>query len=407
MTQDNDQLDEQLLSPEYFADPYPVLRRLREEDPVHWCEPWNCWVVSRYTDVLASLRQDGRQFSAAGRFGAFLDALPEAERPRFQPIKDHYSVGLLHSDPPDHTRLRGLVNRAFTPQVMDGMRPRIEAVVDELLEAAEAAGHFDLIGDFAFHLPAIVTAVVVGMPPEERHQFKAWSDDVAAYSASNRLTLEVAENALRSLLESRAYLLEIAARRRTEPRDDLISRLVGAEDDGLSRGELLSTCVTFLVGGHETTTALLASGLLGLFRDPEQLAALRVGPAAIATAVEEFLRYESPNQRIVRLAREDIEIEGRRIRRGQQVMFLLGSANRDPDQFPDPDCLDIHRSPNRHLAFAAGPHACFGMRLARLEAEIAFNALLRRFPKLRLTPPEPEWVPSYQLRMLKSLPVAC
>ena len=407
MAQNNNHLDQQLLSPEYFADPYPVLRRLREEDPVHWCAPWNCWVVSRYTDILAGLRQDGRQFSAAGRFGAFLDALPEAERPRFQPIKDHYSVGLLHSDPPDHTRLRGLVNRAFTPQIMDGMRPRIEAVVDELLEAAEAAGHFDLIRNFAFHLPAIVTAVVVGMPPEERHQFKAWSDDIAAYSASNRLTLEVAENAVRSLLEARAYLLEIAARRQTEPRDDLISRLVGAEDDGLSQGELLSTCVTFLVGGHETTTALLASGLLALFRDPDQLAALRVAPDAIATAVEEFLRYESPNQRIVRLAREDIEIEGQRIERGQQVMFLLGSANRDPDQFPDPDCLDIRRSPNRHLAFAAGPHACFGMRLARLEAEIAFTALLRRFPKLRLTRPEPEWEHSYQLRMLKSFPVAC
>jgi len=407
MTQDNNQLDEQLLSPDYFTDPYPAFRRLREEDPVHWCEPWNCWIVSRYTDVLAGLRQDGRQFSAVGRFGAFLDALPEAERPRFQPIKDHYSVGLLHSDPPDHTRLRGLVSKAFTPQIMDGMRPRIEAVIDELLDAAEAAGQFDLIGDFAFHLPAIVTAVAIGIPPEERHQFKVWSDDVAEYSASSRLTIEVAENALRSLLEARAYLLEIAARRRTDPRDDLISRLVATEDDELSQGELLSTCVTFLVGGHETTTALLASGLLTLFRNPDQLAALRDAPDAIATAVEEFLRYESPNQRIVRLAKEDIEIEGRSIKRGQQVMFLLASANRDSDQFPHPDRLDIHRSPNRHLAFAIGPHACFGMRLARLEAQIAFTALLSRFPNLRLTQPNPKWAPSYQLRMLKSLPVSC
>ncbi len=403
----NERLDQQLHSPEFFVNPYPVYHQLRAEDPVHWCEAWNCWIVSRYADVLACLRQDGRQFSVVGQFGGSLNALPDAAQARFQPIKHHYSVGLLHSDPPDHTRLRSFINKAFTPRVVKGMRRRIEATVDKLLDSVEGAGQMDIIRDFAFPLPAIVTADVIGMPPEDRYQFKAWSDDIAAFSASNRLTVEVAKAAQRSLLAVRAYLLDIAAQRREQPRDDLISRLISAElkGEGLTEGELLSTCVTFLVGGHETTTALIGSGLLALFHHPDQLTALRDDPSAMGSAVEEFLRYESPNQRINRLAKEDIEIQGRQIRRGERIMFLLGSANRDPAQFPDADRLDIRRTPNRHLAFAAGPHFCIGMPLAQLEAEIAFEGLLRRLPSLQLAEALPDWLPSYQLRRLKSLPL--
>ena len=397
----------QLLSPEFFTNPYPVYRRLRTEDPVHWRETWNCWIISRYDDALAGLRQDGRRFSVVGQFGSHLNALPEAVRPRFLPLRQHFSIGLLHSDPPAHTRLRSLIGQAFTPRVVEGMRERIEATVNRLLDAVQDAGRMDVIRDFAFPLPSIVTAEVVGMPPEDRHQFKAWSDDIAAFSASNRLTVEVAERAQRSLLAVRAYLLEIAAQRRERPRDDLISRLVSAEAgaERPSEGELLSTCVTFLVGGHETTTALIGSGLLALFQHPDQMQRLRDEPAAVKSAIEEFLRFESPNQRINRLAKEDFEIEGRRIERGQRVMFLLGAANRDPDQFPDPDRLDVCREPNRHLAFGIGPHFCIGASLARLEATVAFTTLLRRFPDLRLAGERPEWLPSYQLRLLKSLPV--
>ncbi len=401
------QLDEQLLSPAFFTDPYAVHRRLRAEAPVHWCEPWNCWIISRYDDVTAGLRQDGRQFSVVGQFGSYLNALPEADRPRFEPLKQHFSIGLLHSDPPDHTRLRGLINQAFTPRVVERMRGRIEATVNALLDAVEGDGGMDVIQDFAFHLPAIITAEVVGMPPEDRHQFKAWSDDIASFSASNRMTVEVAERAQRSVLAVRGFLQEIAAQRRKQPREDLISRLVDT-GDGKERpgeGELLSTCVTFMVGGHETTTALIGSGLLALLRNPEQLDRLRAEPDAARSAVEEFLRYESPNQRIIRLVKEDFELEGRQIRRGQRVMFLLGAANRDPAQFPEPDRLDVCREPNRHIAFGLGPHFCIGAPLARLEAEVAFSALLRRFPDLRLSQDSPEWLPSYQLRLLKSLPV--
>jgi len=401
------QLDQQLLTPKFFADPYSVYRRLRNEDPVHWCEPWNCWIISRYDDVTAGLRQDGRQFSVVGQFGSYLNALPETDRPRFEPLKQHFSIGLLHSDPPDHTRLRGLINQAFTPRVVERMRGRIEATVNALLDAVQGEGEMDIIKDFSFHLPAIITAEVVGMPPEDRHQFKAWSDDIASFSASNRMTVEVAERAQSSVLAVRGYLREIAAQRREQPRDDLISRLVDT-GDGKERpgeGELLSTCVTFMVGGHETTTALIGSGLLALLRNPDQLDRLREKPDAAKSAVEEFLRYESPNQRIIRLVKEDFELEGRQIRRGQRVMFLLGAANRDPAHFSEPDRLDVCRAPNRHIAFGLGPHFCIGAPLARLEAEVAFSALLRRFPDLRLAQDSPEWLPSYQLRLLKSLPV--
>ena len=401
------QLDEQLLSPAFFTDPYAVHRRLRAEDPVHWCEPWNCWIISRYDDVTAGLRQDGRRFSVVGQFGSYLNALPEAERPRFEPLKQHFSIGLLHSDPPDHTRLRGLINQAFTPRVVERMRGRIEATVNALLDAVEGDGGMDVIQDFAFHLPAIITAEVVGMPPEDRHQFKAWSDDIASFSASNRMTVEVAERAQRSVLAVRGYLQEIAAQRRKQPRDDLISRLVdtGNGNERPGEGELLSTCVTFMVGGHETTTALIGSGLLALLRNPDQLERLRAEPDAARSAVEEFLRYESPNQRIIRLVKEDFALEGRQIRQGQRVMFLLGAANRDPAQFHEPDRLDVCREPNRHIAFGLGPHFCIGAPLARLEAEVAFSALLRRFPDMRPAQDSPEWLPSYQLRLLKSLPV--
>ncbi len=405
--QNGRELDGQLLSPEFFANPYSVYHRLRTEAPVHWCEQWNCWIISRYDDVLAGLRQDGRQFSVVGQFGSHLNALPEAVRPRFQPLKQHFSIGLLHSDPPEHTRLRSLIHQAFTPRVVEKMRQRIEATVNRLLDAVQEAGRMDVVRDFAFDLPAIITAEVVGMPPEDRHQFKAWSDDIAAFSASNQLTVEVAERAQRSLLAVRAYLLDIAAQRREQPRDDLISRLVSAESEKEtpSEGELLSTCVTFLVGGHETTTALIGNGLFALLQQPEQLQRLRDDPAAIKSAIEEFLRYESPNQRINRLVKEDFEIEGRQIKRGQRVMFLLGAANRDPAQFPDPNRLDVCREPNRHIAFGIGPHFCIGAPLARLEATIAFSALLRRFPHLRLAQDVPEWLSSYQLRLLKSLSV--
>lgn len=399
-------IDERLLSHDFLVDPYPVYRQLREESPVRWSDAWNCWIISRYADVNATMRRDGRRFLASGRFGAAIDGLPEEVRPEYEPIKQHYAVGLLHSDPPDHNRLRTLVNNAFTPEMTELMRPRIEEIVEELIDKVQGEGRMDVLGDFALQLPSIVTSDLIGLPLEDRDKFRDWAYGISSFSGVSRLTVDVAESAQRNLLEARAYLEDIAKKRREEPRDDLISRLVSSEnqDDGLTMGELLSTAVTFLNGGHTTTASLITSGLLALFRHPDQLRELQDDPTGVPTAIEEFLRYDAPNQRVTRLAKEDMEMDGHQIEQGQRIMMLIGSANRDPAQFPDPERLDIHRDPNHHLSFAMGAHHCVGAPLARLEVEIAFNALFRRFPDLRLERQDLEWQATPPLRILKSLP---
>lgn len=400
-------LDEQLLSPDFFVDPYPVYARLRSEDPVHWSKDWNCWVISRYSDVLACMRQDGRKFLASGRFGSSVEMLPEKIRADYDPIKQHYSVGLLHSDPPDHTRLRSVLNKALTPQVIEEMRPRIEVIANDLLDKVQDTGKMEVISDFASPLPSIVTLDLIGLPLEDREQLKEWAYEISTFSAANRLTVDIAERSQRNLLQAREYLESVAAKRLNEPRDDIISRLVGVEtqDGGVSMGELLSTTVTFLNGGHTTTASLISSGLFALFQNPDQLRKLQDNPSSVPMAVEEFLRYDAPNQRTTRTVKEDIEIGNNTIQQGQTIMMLIGSANRDSEQFTDPDSLDIDRKPNRHLSFAMGPHFCIGASLARLEAEIAFNTMLRRFPNMQLEHDELEWQSDAQIRSLKSLPV--
>jgi cytochrome P450 len=399
-------IDAALGSDSFRFDPYPVYRRLLEDEPVHWSDPWNTWIVSKYADVIEGLRDEGKTFSVAGRVKAAIDTLPEDERGEFGPIQSHYASGLLHSDPPDHTRLRSLISKVFTPRVVEGMRPRIESIVTRLIDSMNGKSGIDVVRDFAFPLPATVVADLLGLPPEDRVRFKAWSDDIASFHGASPLTAQVTRHAQESLIEARAYLAELANQRRVEPRDDLISRLVAAQGgDALTDGELLSTCVTFMVGGHETTTALISSGLWLLFQSPEQLGAIRSDPSLIPAAVEEMLRYESPAQRSVRRLRSDTQIGGLQLRSGQTVMLLLGGANRDPDQFPDPDRFDATRNPNRHLAFAMGVHFCIGAPLARMEAQIALREILGRFPSIRPMRRDPDWLGNLNFRMLRRLPV--
>jgi hypothetical protein len=397
-------LRDALLDPRYLQDPYPVYRRLREEDPVHWFEPWGAWILTRHADVLGVLREEGKRFSVVGRIRRAVAALPEPMHAEMAPIVDHFSVGLLHSDPPDHSRLRGLISAAFTPRTVAGMRPPIEDLVELLLTEIGNQEEFDLVTAFAFPLPAIVVAQVLGMPPEDRFRARAWADAVSTFFGSNRLTPEIARRGQEGLLEARAYLAQLAAERRAEPRDDLISRLVAVQDQGasISDSEILSTCMTFLVGGHETTTALITSGMLTLSHFPEQYERLRADNSLMPAAVEEILRFESPNQRIIRIALEDAEIGGRTIRKGESVMLLLGAANRDPEQFPDPDQFNVGRDPNRHLAFAMGAHFCIGAPLARLEGQIALIALLDRFRDFTVES-RPEWVGNPTLRLLREM----
>jgi len=400
------ELDLSLVSPAFYNDPYPIYRQLRDHDPVHWSESLGGWVLTRYDDVLATIR-DSDHFSSQGRMLAALESLPIEARAGLRLFEAHFTVGLISSDPPDHTRLRSLIKKAFTPRVIEGMRPRVQAIVDELLDAVQGRGETDFVRDVAYPLPAIVIAELLGAPPEDRDRFKHWSDGIMAFQGTGRVSAEVMAWSQQSLREMRAFLGELIAQRRRAPRDDLLGLLVAAEAEGdrLTEAELLTTCVTLLTAGHETTTNLIGNGLATLLRHPAQLGRVREDAALLPAAIEEILRYESPLQRNPRRIARDIELRGKRLRRGDFVLQILGAANRDPEQFPDPDRFDIARQPNRHIAFGFGIHFCLGAPLARLEAPIAIGAMLRRFPRLTLATDALEWQEHGLLRALKALPV--
>ena len=399
-------IDQLLVSPAILSDPYPIYHQLRAEDPVHWSDAWGCWVLTRYADVIAVLR-DYRRFTNVGRIASFLDQLPANVRAQIRPLYDNFTVGMPNTDPPEHTRVRGLVNSAFTARVVEGMRPRVQEIVDGLLDQAESGGAMEVIGSFAYPLPAIVIAEMLGVPAEDRDRFKAWSDDIVAFHGTGRPHIETIMKSTAALLETKAWLLRLIEARRKQPEDDLISALVAAEERGemLSETELVATCITLLTAGHETTTGLIGNGLLALLRHPDQLRKLRENPALIGTAVEEFLRFDTSFLRAWRLTAEDVEIGGKQIPKGQTLSLMLGAANRDPAQFEEPDRLDITRDPNLHTSFGWGIHFCAGAPLARREAEIAFTTLLRRFPHMKLDETGVEWQQNNTFHNLKSLPV--
>jgi cytochrome P450 len=394
-----------LISAAFFANPYPVFHRLRDEAPVYWSEAWQAWVLTRYADVRTMLR-DVEHFSNVGRQAKLLEQLPAEARRRLHPLEQHYTRGgFSNLDPPEHTRLRALINLAFTPRMVEQLREPIQALVDELLDQLPTVDRMDLIADFAYPLPALVIAQLLGLPPEDRDQFKHWSDDVTRFLGTAQAVAEIALEGQASLQAMRAYLGEQAAQRRRQPGNDLISRLLQAADhgQGLTEGELLGTCVTLLQAGHETTTNLIGNGVLALLRQPEQWAALDQA-SVLMGAVEELLRYDAPAQRAWRVVAQAVEIDGRRLEAGQSVYGMLGAANRDPAQFPDPDRVDVHRHAGQHLAFGYGIHFCLGAPLARLEAALALHALRHRWPQMHLASGfEPAWYPNMAFRGLRSL----
>jgi len=316
---------------------------------------------------------------------------------------------MLFLDPPDHTRLRGLVNKAFTPRRVDVLRPLIQELVDDLLDRAAAAGGMDLVADFAFPLPAIVIAGMLGVPPEDRDRLKGWSYDFGALISGTPLSEEQAMQAQLGVLSMVAYFADIADQRRSAPRDDLLSALLAAEEQGdrLSTEELLVNCLLLFAAGHGTTTHLIGNSVLALLAHPDQLARLREDPALIVGGIDELLRFDGPVQVTGRNATEDLEIDGTRVTAGQHVTMVLGAANRDPLRFSEPDRLDLGRRDIRHVAFGHGIHFCLGAALARLEGQIALGTLVRRFPTLRLDT-TPEALPRMQgivFRGVESLPV--
>jgi cytochrome P450 len=388
------------MDPEFLADPYPTYHRLREEDPVHH-SPLDFWVLTRYEDVAAVLRdprfiKEPLVSMVAARFGVS--------------VPPGVGLSMLDRDPPDHTRLRSLVSKAFTPRVVEGLRPRIQKMVDDLITRAAAVGTMDLIEEFAYPIPVNVICEMLGVPVEDHERFKGWSLDIARGLDSIWLPPD-SEIPKRSGAARHAigdYMRGLIGERRASPRGDLLTALIAAEEAGdkLSEDELIATCILLLIAGHETTVNLIGNGTLALLRHPEELRRLRETPGLITSAVEELLRYDGPVQRTARITSTEVTIAGRTIPKGEMVMPFIGAADRDPSQFPDPDRLDLGRADNRHIAFGWGIHFCLGAPLARVEGQIAIDTLVRRLPRLALVNDEPEHRQSLTLRGLKALPVS-
>jgi hypothetical protein len=368
------------------------------------------WLVTRYTDVVSVLR-DAR-FIRRGptyQFGNPNDyrVLPGDVRKRIAFANEFFPRQMLFENPPNHTRLRALVSGAFTPAVVEGMRPRVQAITDSLLDASQARGRMDVIKEFATPLPIAVIAELLGLPATDYEKVKQWSDDIAA-SLDARPSLSASRQAGKSLREFRRYFDSVLASLRGDRGNTLLAAMVAAEAAGekLSPEELFANSVLLLAAGHETTTNLIGNGLLALLKNPEQWAYLREHPESLPSAVEELLRFDSPVQWTARVAGSDFELQGRQILKDDLILIGLAAANHDPTQFAQPHKLDVTRKDNRHLAFGQGIHFCLGAALARLEAEVAFSTLLRRFPNLRLEPSKIVWRGSIFLRGMTSLPVA-
>jgi cytochrome P450 len=403
-TTKRDAPDLDLRSPANLRDPYPAHRWLRDHEPLHWSEGLQGWIVSRYADVLEVFNRPAR-FSSE-RFRKLAPRF-RSERPEVRAVADVLSDWLVFRDPPDHTRLRTLLQKTFTPRHLEKNRDGIQITVDSLIDRVAERGEMDFIRDFAFPLPAIVIAILLGAPKEDIEPIKLWSDRLAAHvggAVDGRDNFSEAKAGVDALVD---YFRRLLAQRRRRPGDDLMSLLLRAEHEGerLSAEEVVSNCVLLLFAGHETTTNLLGNGLLHLLRDPDSERALRARPALVERAVEELLRIECPVAATIKVALEDFEWHGARIQRGERLIPFMASANRDPRQFERPDRLDLGRHPNRHLAFGYGIHFCLGAPLARLEAQLAFTTLLRRFPQLRLDGSEPRWKPQIFMRGLDTLPL--
>ncbi len=390
-----------LLDPEVLGNPYPLFRRLREEDPVHWDPFLHAWVVTRYADVLEVLHTFSadrtptpQQLSAMG-----LDHLG--------PIAQLMVKQMLFMDASAHTRLRGLASVAFTPARVNALKSHIEEIVNDLLDSVQDRGEMDVITDLAEPLPAIVTAEMLGVPVSDRQQLKQWSANFAEMLGNFQHNPERAQLMLQTVDEMTAYFRDAVREIKKNPREGLIHSLLTAEVEGdqLAEEEVVANTIVTMVGGQETTTNLIGNGVLTLLRNPEQLERLQNDLSLIPSAVEEMLRYESPSQHTARLAPSDRVLGGKQISKRQAVIAVMAAANRDPERFPDPDDFDIERKDNRHLAFGYAAHFCFGAPLARAEGQIVFETLLRRMPKLRLEPQKLVWRTNLGLRGLTSLRV--
>ncbi|MUN35617.1 MULTISPECIES: cytochrome P450 [Actinomadura] len=393
-------------SPDFVANPYPVFEWLRDERPVFFHEPSGQWVISRYEDVNALLR-DRRLGRTYLHIAGHEEFGQEPETEFLRPFWDLVRAGMLDMEPPTHTRLRRLVSKAFTARMVEGLRPTIQRLAGELAESLAAKGGGDLLAEVAEPLPVNVIAEMLGVPVSDRHLLRPWSADICGMYELNP-PVDVQRTAVRAAAEFSDYLRELARSRRNEPRDDLISALAQVVDGGdrLTEDELIGTCVLLLNAGHEATVNTTGNGWWALFRHPGELERLRADASLVPTAIEELLRYDTPAPMFERWVLEDITVAGIDIPRGAEVALQFASANRDPETFADPDRLDLGRDPNPHITFGLGIHYCLGAPLARIELAESYGALLRLAPDLRLTD-EPKWKSGFVLRGLEALYVEC
>jgi cytochrome P450 len=392
----------QLLDPEVLANPYPLYHQLREKDPVHWDPFLHAWVVTRYEDVVQVLHHFSAQRTPTPQ------QLSALNLSALNPIAAVMVRQMLFLDPPDHTRLRALASAAFTTRRVEQLRQHIREVMDRLLDAVVEKGRMDVIADFASPAPAIITAELFGVPVEDHVQLKQWSQDFAEMLGNFQHNPDRFQRILSSVNNLCCYFRAAMQDQRLHPRGGLVEAMMNAEIDGarLTEDEIVANLIVTMVGGQETTTNLIGNGVLTLLRHRDDLERLRADPSLIPSAVEELLRYESPSQHTARLAPDEVELGGMRIRKRAAVIAVMAAANRDPARFPEPDRLDLLRKDNRHLAFGWAAHFCFGAALARLEGQIAFERILSRLHDLELDARIPlTWRQNLGLRGLTALPV--
>jgi cytochrome P450 len=394
-------------SDEVLQNPYPTYARLHEAGPLHYLDvggKWPVWSIVSHAEC-SSIAKDTRL--SAKRAHQMLLSLPLSRQAEFAELARMLGLWLIFMDPPEHTRLRKLLNKGFSAAAVEGLRPQVEAIVDQMLKPLQHGSEVDLMREFANPMPVRIILEMLGIPQEMRDTFVDWSRAIAVFRGNPNRTVEETRAAQDALIELTEFFRKTVAERRRNKGNDLISLLIDIEEEGevLTEEELYAQCIALLFAGHETTRNLIGNGMYTLLQHPQETAELRERPEIIRSAVEELLRYESPVQFTARVLKEDIEICGQQIRKGWTVLCMLGAANRDPKQFKEPDDLDLKRLNNQHLAFSAGLHFCIGAQLARLEGQIALLSLVQRFPKMKLAGSRPEFAPTFGFRGLKSLPI--
>jgi cytochrome P450 len=386
------------LTPEFFVDPYPTYREFLEFAPIFWSTKVNAWIVSPYLEVEEGLH--GEQLNAGQRIAAASSHFTPEQRSAYPNVLRTLNNWVVFTDPPQHTRLRRLINKSFTPRTIAAFEPKIEAIVSRLLDEAMRKDIFDFVADFSFQLPSMVICELLGIPLDKQWDLKRWSDGISGFSASARVTSEQATFAENVAIEAQTYLLGLFDELRKNPGENLLSKILMApkEGDALSDAELSALAVQLFFAGFETTEGLLGNMLLALVNHPEQLTVLRQRPELMDAAVEEALRYDSSIQKQSRVASENLVIRGQDVAKGDYVHFMIGAANRDPERFTNPDAFDITRTDPGNVSFGHGIHFCIGAPLARLEARIAMRQLLERMPNLRVVDPQPQFAQLFAFR---------